>query len=251
MTQDLATMTTAEAASAAARGALVILPAGAYEQHGPAMPLATDTIRAEAVVRRVAEATDADVVIGPTVPVGVSPHHLHFAGTVTLSAATFAAVLTEYVDSLARHGFRRFLVVTGHGGNNATLGTIGQDLLRTHPDVEFAWAGITSLAGEQVRALGVSEVHGHCGEAETAQMLCVAPDLVRSELLEAGTTELAELDRVPRLSRRAGINLPLHWERLSPNGVLGDPRRVTAADGEQIVQAAVDSITDAIAEWAD
>ncbi|MGV7904570.1 creatininase family protein, partial [Mycobacterium kansasii] len=77
------------------------------------------------------------------------------------STATFAAVLTEYVDSLAHHGFRRFLLVNGHGGNNAVLGTTAQDLLRTHPDVELAWVGVSALAKDAVARLGVSEVHGH------------------------------------------------------------------------------------------
>lgn len=250
MTNRLGEMTTREAAAAAESDAVVIIPAGAHEQHGPAMPIATDIIRAEAVTARVADRLGGDVVVGPSIPVGVSPHHRDFAGTVTLSTATFAAVLTDYVDSLAHHGFRRFVVITGHGGNNAVLGTVTQDLLRTHPDLEVAWVGITALAGEVVRELGVSEVHGHCGEAETAQMLCVAPELVRSELLEPGTTTLAEMEPVARLSRSPGINLALAWGRLTPNGVLGDPTRVTAQDGERIITQAVDTIVRLVTEWA-
>lgn len=250
MTNRLAEMTTHEAGIAAERDPVVIIPVGAYEQHGPAMPLATDIIRAEAVTARVADALGEAVVVGPSMPVGVSPHHRDFAGTVTLSTTTFAAVLTEYVDSLAHHGFRRFLVVTGHGGNNATLGTVAQDLLRTHPELEVAWVAVTALAKEAVRGLGVSEVHGHCGEAETAQMLCVAPELVRSELLEPGTTTLAEMEPVARLSRSEGVNLALPWSRLTRNGVLGDPTRVTAQDGERIIAQAVETITHLVTEWA-
>lgn len=255
MTNRLAQMTTAEAADAAARGAVVIFPAGAYEQHGPAMPLATDTIRAEAVTARVADRLGEQVVVGPSLPVGVSPHHLGFAGTVSLSTRTFAAVATEYIDSLARHGFAKFLFVTGHGGNNAVLGTVVQDLLRDRADLEVAWVAVSPLAKEVVAELGVSEVHGHCGEAETAQMLAVAPELVRTELLAPGTTRLAQLehdagDRAARLSRRAGIDLGVRWERLSANGVLGDPTTVTAADGERIVAAAVARIGEFVQEWA-
>lgn len=250
MTNYLAEMTTQEAGEAATRQAVVVIPAGAYEQHGPAMPLATDTIRAEAVVARAAERLGDRVVVGPSVPVGVSPHHRDYAGTVTLSTATFAAVLTDYVDSLAHHGFTRFLVVTGHGGNNATLGAIAQDLLRTHPEVEFGWVGVSALAKKAVAALDVSEVHGHCGEAETAQMLSVAPELVRTHLLEAGTATLAEMDPVARLSRSPGFNLALAWGRLTPNGVLGDPTRVTAGDGDRIISESVEAITQIVKEWA-
>ncbi|WP_245553605.1 creatininase family protein [Demetria terragena] len=250
MTNRLAEMTTREAGVAAQQDALVVIPAGAYEQHGPAMPMATDTIRAEAVAARLADEVGDQILIGPSIPVGVSPHHRDFAGTVTLSTATFAAVLTDYIDSLAHHGFRRFLVITGHGGNNATLGATAHDLLRTHPDVEFAWVAVSALAKDAIGALGVSEVHGHCGEAETAQMLCVAPELVRNELLEPGATTLAEMDPLARLSRAPGVNLSLAWGRLTSNGVLGDPTRVTPADGERIISEAVATLTHIVTEWA-
>ncbi|WP_205124343.1 creatininase family protein [Tsukamurella asaccharolytica] len=249
MSNRLASMTSAEAGSAAAGDPVVLLAAGALEQHGPAMPLGTDTIRAEAVTARVADDLGDAVVVGPTIPVGVSPHHRGFPGTMTLSTTTFAAVLTEYVGSLAHHGFRRFLVVNGHGGNNAVLGTTAQDLLGTHPDVELAWVGVSALAKDAVARLGVSEVHGHCGESETAQMLHVAPDLVRSELLEPGTTTLAQMEPVARLSRTPGFNLALAWERLTPNGVLGDPTRVSAEDGRRIIDESVTTLARLVREW--
>lgn len=255
MSNLLAEMTSAEAGRAAERGAVVLLPTGAHEQHGPAMPLGTDIIRAEAVAARAAELLGEAVVLGPSLPVGVSPHHLAFPGTVTLSTSTFGAVLTEYIDSLARHGFRRFLAINGHGGNNAALSTIGQDLLRDRSELEFAWVGVSSLAKDVIADLDVAEVTGHCGESETAQMLAVAPELVRTELLEPGTTRLDQLeqdptDRAARLSRRAGFNLSVRWERLSRNGVLGDPTTVTAEDGERIIAASTDRIVEFIKEWA-
>ena len=181
-------MTTLEAAEAVRARPLVIIPAGAFEQHGPGMPLATDTIRAEHVAELVALELAGRAVIGPSVPVGVSPHHLAFAGTVTLTTTTLAAVVREYADSLHRHGWRKILVITGHGGNNATLTTVAQDLLTTHPDLQFAWTPLTSLAADVVAGMRVSEVHGHSGEAETAQMLHLAPHLVHTERLAPGTT---------------------------------------------------------------
>lgn len=252
----LAEQTTAEAAASAARGDVVLLPAGAFEQHGPAMPLATDLVRAEAVAERVAIelAPDrADVphaVIGPALPVGVSPHHLGFAGTVTLRPATFAAVLGEYLDALHRHGWRKVLVVNGHGGNNAVLDTVAQNELLDHPDLEFAWTALTGVAADVVASHRPSEVTGHCGEAETAQMLHVAGHLVRTDLLEAGTTVVDQLDPLARLSRtHKQPKLTLAWERLSPNGVLGDPRRATAQHGEEIVATIVDRISDHVRQW--
>jgi creatinine amidohydrolase len=242
-------MTTVEAGRAAAAGSVVIIPAGAFEQHGPGMPLATDSIRAEHVVEQVAARLGGRAVIGPSIPVGVSPHHLAFAGTVTLSTSTFAAVVREYVDSLHRHGWRKVLVVTGHGGNNATLTAVGQDLLTSHPDLQFAWTPVTPLA-RAVMPRNLSEVHGHSGEAETAQMLHIAPELVHRDRLAKGTTSLDELDPVARLSRRDGHpSLTIRYDRLSANGILGDPTAVTPAMGKTIVDTVVTRIADYVTEW--
>ena len=251
MTGVLGEMTTLEAAEAVERGSVVLLPAGAFEQHGPGLPLATDLIRADAVAARVAAELPGQVVIGPPLPVGVSPHHLAFAGTVSLSPATFASVLKEYVASLASHGFRRFLVVNGHGGNNATLGTVAQDLV-LDPGVELAWSPITTLAPEAAADLPVDEVTGHSGEAETSQMLHVAPHLVRRDLLEPGTTRLDQLDDLARLSRHGSYPaLAVPYDRLSPIGVLGDPRRATAEAGRSIIDLATGRIVRFIKEWLD
>lgn len=252
----LAWMTTEQAAEAVTASPVVLLPAGAFEQHGPGMPLATDTIRAEHVADLVAERVAAErgggAVIGPSLPVGVSPHHLAFAGTVTLTTTTFAAVVREYVDSLHRHGWRKILVVTGHGGNNATLTTVAQDLLTTHADLQFAWTPLTPLAADIVADIPVGEIHGHSGEAETAQMLHIAPHLVATERLVPGATALSRLDAVARLSRRPGHpTLTLRYDRLSPNGVLGDPTRATADVGAAIVETAVTRLTDYVATWLD
>ncbi|MFI7680756.1 creatininase family protein [Actinophytocola sp. NPDC049390] len=97
-------MATVEATHAAATGTVVIIPAGAFEQHGPGMPLATDLIRAEQIAARVAARLGHRTVVGPSIPVGVSPRHLAFAGTVTLSTSTFAAAVREYAVALVPCG---------------------------------------------------------------------------------------------------------------------------------------------------
>lgn len=246
----LAHMTTIEAADAAARGTLVVLPVGAFEQHGAGLPLATDYLRAEAVADRVAAALPDRVVVGPGVPVGVSPHHQAFAGTVSLRPALFSAVVREYVESLAGHGWRRFLVITGHGGNNSALAVLAQELLRDRPEIEFAWSPLTSLAKNAVAEMEVSELSGHSGEAETAQMLHLAPELVHADRLAAGTTSTDHLDPFARLARSVSHPaIALAYDRLAPSGVLGDPRRATDADGRAIVEEITDRIVAFVKEW--
>lgn len=245
----LGELTTDDAAASVARGDVVILPAGAFEQHGPAMPMATDLIRAEDMADRVAAALPGRVVIGPSLPVGVSPHHLGFAGTVTLRPATFLTVAREYVDSLAQHGWRRILVITGHAGNNATLGALAQDLLHDRPDIEFAWTAIASLAAPVTAKMDRAEVTGHCGESETAQMLHVAPHLVHADRLVPGTTALDQLDPLSRQARRTAPSLARRYDQLSANGVLGDPTTATADQGRAIVDAVTTALVDYVQEW--
>lgn len=247
----LAHMTSPQAAESAASGSIVLIPAGALEQHGSVLPLGTDQIRADAVCERLAEAFGPRVVIGPPVPIGVSPHHLAFPGTLTLTTTTFAAVIREYVVGLHRQGWRKVLVVTGHGGNNATLTTVAQDLLAGHPGLEFAWTPLTALAADVVAGMEVSEVHGHTGEAESSQMLYVAPDLVDPANLSPGTTRTDHLDPLSRVARsHKQPTLTLPYDRLSPTGVLGDPSRATAEDGERIITTIVERIGSFLTEWA-
>ncbi|EME36864.1 creatininase family protein [Kocuria palustris] len=247
----LAEMTSAEAAASAQAGRIVVLPVGALEQHGPAMPLGTDTYRADAVAERVVSRLPDDAVLGPTLPIGVSPHHLGFPGTVSLTTRTFTALVREIAVGLHRQGFHRILVVTGHGGNNASLTTIAQDLLASDPDLEFAWTPLTSVAADIVRSAGVSAVHGHCGEAETAQMLEVAPDLVRRDLLEPGPTRPEDLDPLSALARSVSHpTLTRSWDDLTPNGVLGDPRQATEQLGAELIETITERICDFLGRWA-
>src|SRR3954466_10431027 len=102
---------------------LVLVPVGAHEQHGPNIAVSTDTISADALCRAAGALVGPAVAVAPVVPWGVSWHHLRFAGTISLRQSTLIAVLEDIVGSLYAYGRRRFLVVNGHGGNNAAITT--------------------------------------------------------------------------------------------------------------------------------
>lgn len=121
-THDWGSLTRAEIAAARDAGALPVLTVGSCEQHGDHLPVDTDTISAWQVARRAAErCTDPHVLVLPPPSFGFSPHHRAWPGTITLSLETFVGIITDVAESLARTGFKRLLVVNGHGGNDGPL----------------------------------------------------------------------------------------------------------------------------------
>lgn len=237
-------LTSPEAARSRERGDLLILPLGATEQHGGGLPLATDTFRAEHVAEEVARRLDGRAFVLPAVGYGVSPHHATLPGTITLPPTLLIELLVAIATGLASDGWRRILVVSGHGGNSAALGVVQQTLLHDVPDLAFAWSPITPLARSANAALPRASLSGHSGESETAQLLAIAPDLVDRDRLAAGATDVDALGSRARLSRTATPSLAVTFDRYAPNGVLGDPRTATAEAGEAILDEVVTTLVE-------
>ncbi len=236
-------LTSPEAEQAQCDGALLILPVGALEQHGDGLPLGTDSIRADHVAHRVAGELAGRCFVLPTVPYGVSPHHRTLPGTVSLPPTLFAELIAQIAGELAGSGWRRLLVVTGHGGNAAALGVAQQLLLSSHAELAFAWSPVTALATEANGQLPRAEVTGHSGESETAQMLAIDETLVRRDHLRPGATSLAGLSPRALLSRTAKPSIAVTFDQYAPNGVLGDPTTATREDGEAILDEVVAAVT--------
>lgn len=220
----LADLTSPEA-GARARSVLIV-PLGSTEQHGPHLPLSTDTAIATSLAERVA-ARRADVVVAPALPYGASGEHAGFAGTLSIGQDALEAVLVELVRS-ASDTFARVLVLSGHGGNAeplaravALLRSEGRDVRSWSP----RWGG-----------------DAHAGRTETSLQLALNPALVRRELAEAGATAgLSEL--LPEL-RKTGVR------GVSPNGVLGDPAGASAAEGEELLRTGAEALDALLAQWS-
>ena len=114
---ELQLMTWRDAKAAFATARVAIVPVGSTEQHGPHLTLDTDSAIAEAFARKIGEALGDAAILCPTINLGMSEHHLAFAGTLTLRAPTLLGLIADVVESLAHHGLRRVLLVNGHGGN--------------------------------------------------------------------------------------------------------------------------------------
>jgi mycofactocin precursor peptide peptidase len=213
-------------AAQAARGAVLAVPVGATEQHGPHLPLSTDTDIAAALVDALAAARPT-VVAAPPLAYGSSGEHEGFAGTVSIGQEALERVLVELVRS-ASGTFARVLLVCAHGGNLAALRRAELRLRAEGREVR-SWLPCWS-EGE------------HAGRVETSLMLALAPERVRLERAEAGATEPVH-ELMPRL---AGDGV----RALSPNGVLGDPRGACAQEGRALLAEEVARLVDAVDAWA-
>ena len=123
---------------------LIILPTGAIEQHGPQLPIDTDIYNATAISEAVAEkfvTAKQRVLVAPPIPWGTSPHHLGFPGTLSLRPETFSSIIFDVISSLLPHGFYRFLLLNGHGGNigilTATVSQLSDDLGISVPTLSY------------------------------------------------------------------------------------------------------------------
>lgn len=212
-------------------GAVVLVPVGSVEQHGPHLPFDTDTRIASAVTEAVAQQlgeSGVDVVVAPPMTYGASGEHQGFAGTISIGTDVLRLVVVELVRS-ARTWARRVVFVNGHGGNVSALSSAVTQLLAEGHDV-----GWTSCVAEGADA--------HAGFTETSVLLHLDPSCVDVDRAEAGNTRaLREL--LPTLME-GGV------ARVSPNGVLGDPTGASSDDGERILAEMVGAVAARILDWA-
>jgi mycofactocin precursor peptide peptidase len=220
----LATSSWTDAEALAAR--VLVVPLGATEQHGPHLPLTTDCDIAVALAEHLLAALPNDVVIAPPVPFGSSGEHQSFAGTIGVGQAAIEEFLVE-IGRSATCTWNRILLLSTHGGNVGPVLRAARRLQSENRDVRAwmpAWGG-----------------DAHAGRTETSLMLAIDPHRVDVDVAQRGATEpIADL--MPRLMLD-GV------AAVSNNGVLGDPTGASAGEGQQILAAAVASLSAAIVHW--
>lgn len=206
----------------------LLIPLGATEQHGPHLPLATDTIIAAAWASAVAARVDGTIV-APPLPYGSSGEHQGFPGTLSIGRDALEHVLTELVRSAALF-CDRVILVSGHGGNKPVLEpTVARLIEEGH---EVTWIGPEWPDG--------TEVDAHAGRIETSLLLHLRPELVGSFTEVSGTTEpLSEL--MPAL-RTGGL------AAVTDNGVLGDPQGANAELGAALFEHLVESLSERLSD---
>ncbi len=208
----------------------VLIAVGSTEQHGPHLPLGTDSLAGDKLVERVAQKL-GNTLVAPTVRVGVSEHHMAFAGTMTVREEVLEEYLVDCCRSLARHGFRTIILIPTHGGNVETViktaKRLERESLSARVPAELDDVAYLTAMVEVGDKYGVTpgEVGGHAGHLETSIMLADYPGLVDMQRAARGKVDLG-FDATDQLHK-------LGMHNLSPVGILGDATRSTAEAGRE------------------
>ena len=241
----LSDMTYEDVAERLGRPNVVLVPTGATEQHGPHLPMDTDIRIAAEFCEAAAERLSAEIaaIVVPPFPFGISEHHMSFPGTLTVRAETFIAVVSEVAESLVRHGFGRFILVNGHGGNTGAMQVVAQKLRLEAGASHVYYFDEWALAADAFEGVRESLPGGanHACEYETSLYMCVAPERVRFDravrempppLVDGGLADLF-------------LSGPYSWVQgrdLSKSGVEGDPTVASADKGNTLFEAAVSNL---------
>lgn len=216
-----------EARAHLAAGAPIILPWGAYEQHGPHLPLATDTVMAAELARRLAARFGAWLL--PALGYGETANNAGFPGTLSLSFDTVRAILLDLCAALGRHGARRLIVVNGDFGNQAPLKLAAREARQLYEIsvLIIDYPGLEQAAAEILETRPAAPGFYHADEFETSVMLATAPGSVRMDRAEP------EYPHFPPTYPALFAEL----DTISASGVFGDPRPASAEKGRALLDA--------------
>jgi creatinine amidohydrolase len=226
---DLAAATSPEAKAAIARGAVAVLAVGAQEQHGAHLPLATDTILAHGVARRVC--AEIDGLLLPPIAYGDAWNNEGFAGTLSLSPDTLRAIVLDIGRGLRRAGAKALVTVNGHFGNREPIALAARALKQDSgfPVLHLDYPDLERIATAVCESKPAAPTFYHADEVETSMMLALAPDLARMD------RAAAEYPVFPALF---GLT-PMGLDTFNRSGVFGDPTRASAEKGEALIAAIV------------
>jgi creatinine amidohydrolase len=225
---------------------MLVLPTAAIEQHGPHLPLATDTLINNLLLGRTLEKLPRDLPVYALPPVhyGKSNEHMGFPGTLSVSARTFMAVLRDLGSSISSAGFKKLVLYNTHGGNTSLIDVMARDLRAEFGLRTFALHGSGGIPFEglnpQERAYGF-----HAGEIETSFLLASVPELVDRSAYTVNY--IGDISRAELLGPEKGPAVFAWLTRdLASSGVLGDPRPATPENGSRWIEEAATRLAAAL-----
>lgn len=233
---------------------VALIPTGAIEEHGPHLPLKHDIATSSYIAKKVAERLYPKVLVSVALPVGYSPFHLQFPGTLTLEPSTLMGLVYDVCRCLHHHGIKKIVVINGHGGNPPVLTLVARKV-REEMGVNITYVSYWDfIPGRKAKKIlsyesAAGGIAGHAGEFETSTALYTHPELVKKEHIPPPETTPVIF---PDLNPTSSYSGP--WSRfvikdsreVSKSGVSpntgGDARLATREKGEKLVKVAIDNL---------
>ncbi len=240
-------LTWEEMNEAISRQPVVVLPTGSTEQHGPHMPLDVDSFLCETVCLEAARRAPETMLVLPPVSYGLNRHHIDFPGTIHIEPDIYIGFCLNIAKSVAYHGFRKILIVNGHGSNTPMNDLAAR---KTTLETESLCASVNyfALALEAFESVRETDTIAHADELETSLYLHLAPERVRMhKAVRDGDVagEFLSSDSVAKYP----VRFADYWGRWTRTGVHGDPRKATAEKGKLIFETAVEKLIALAGEW--
>ena len=234
---------------------IALLPIAAVEQHGRHLPVITDTAIVTEVARRAEAALPTKVALLPTLWVGSSHHHLAFPGTMSIKSETYVQVLKDLVDSLLSAGFRRIVLLNGHGGNVNPASEALYRVALEHPENNAPWVASATYWHLARRALAEQKFMEspnltHACEYETSLMLGLRTDCVKMSLARGRRAERHSKFYDPLSYTPSRVAVSESFAQMTENGAMGSPQKATAEKGEQLFQLVSQSLVEFLTEFS-
>lgn len=231
-----------------APNAVAVLPTASIEQHGPHAPVITDTLLCGTVAQRAAEAAADRVtaVVAPVLCYGNSHHHRPFPGVLSLTSQTFMTAVTEILEGLVLSGFRKLIVLNGHGGNTDSNNVVGLDFVnRLGQDVTIATGAYWDIARPALveqNLMPSGRIPGHAGRFETSMVMALRPDLISAE----GMAKVEDQSKVTKglFGDLTGATVQSHGVWAAGTGYTDNPAESTADEGEALLKVVVERVSE-------
>lgn len=230
---------------------VVVLPLGSFEQHGPHLPLTTDTDIVTAIARGLERKRPKSILCLPTLWPGHSTHHLFFPGTLSVSQMPYIQLVIELCRSIAKMGGKKVFLLNGHGGNDVPVRAAMRELKTEFPKVRFVFASYWSLAAASIKAVRESELGGlgHACEMETSIMLHLHPDRVKLHLAKRDGPKHTDTYRKSDIQYSRSVYFVNEFHEVTKTGTIGHPDLATAKKGKKFLNGIVKDVTTFVDEF--
>ncbi len=236
------------------RNTPVLMNVASIEQHGPGLPVVTDSAIGWHFCQSIEAMLGDGVLVAPQVRVCCSEHHMRFAGTLTVTHQTFLNYLIDLLTSVYRHGFKNIFILNSHGGNIAVGNTAKEHLGNAFDDLNIAFANWWQIAVGETKKISNTGFQGtaHAGEFETSLMLFIKEALVKKDF-DFSSARVKDTPEWAAFDIFKGPEIALHrrFDELTENGIYGRPEAGTAEKGKKISEIISQRLAEIIREFGE